>query len=111
MALPLLLGLVIGTLPLILHNVTAPPGQDSLAVLRKLQTLYSTNMDRSHIPWIQQPLGAFFVSLPIGSGYAAACQISEPWGRIGDYAADAFHLVNPGLQPLCVEFKEAGLWL
>jgi 4-amino-4-deoxy-L-arabinose transferase-like glycosyltransferase len=72
-ALPcLLLGLVIGALPLIVYNLSALPGQDSLSVLLRIR-----DTDRNHgLPGVNQVIGAFFVSLPIITGVNPTCPVS-----------------------------------
>jgi 4-amino-4-deoxy-L-arabinose transferase-like glycosyltransferase len=72
-ALPcLLLGLVIGALPLISYNLTALPGQDSFSILLRIR-----DTDRNHgLPGVNQVIGAFFVSLPIITGVNPTCPVS-----------------------------------
>ena len=72
-ALPcLLLGLVIGAWPLILYNLSALPGQDSLSVLLRIR-----DTDRiDNLPGVNQVIGAFFVSLPIMTGADRSCPVS-----------------------------------
>lgn len=73
LALPcLLLGLVIGALPLISYNLSASPGQDSLSVLLRIR-----DTDRvDNLPGVNQVIGAFFVSLPIITGANRSCPVS-----------------------------------
>jgi len=68
----LLLGLVIGALPLISYNLSAMPGQDSLSVLLRIR-----DTDRvDNLPGVNQVIGAFFVSLPIITGANRSCPVS-----------------------------------
>jgi hypothetical protein len=68
----LLLGLVIGALPLISYNLSALPGQDSLSVLLRIRDTDRVN----NLPGVNQVIGAFFVSLPIITGANRSCPVS-----------------------------------
>lgn len=71
-ALPcLLLGLVIGALPLLYYNLTALPGQDSLSVLLRIHAVDQVY----HLPVMNQIKGAFFISLPIITGVTPSCPV------------------------------------
>ena len=70
----LLLCLVIGALPLILYNLHASPGHDTLTAVR---LVYS---ERRHIPLLQflpkSTEGAFLISLPTATNYTPVCDVS-----------------------------------
>jgi hypothetical protein len=70
--LPLVSGLVIGAFPLIVYNLHAPPGQNTLAVLKYLHTNGSIQLAQlsAHdpIPFGPQLRGALLTSLPATTG-------------------------------------------
>src|SRR5437588_2175430 len=67
----LLLGLAVGALPLLIYNVTAQPGQDSISVLLRIH-----DIDKSmHLPVMNQAKGAFLISLPIITGVYPSCPV------------------------------------
>ena len=67
----LALGFVIGAFPLLLYNVTAQPGQDTLSVVLALRDAAKVY----HFPVISQIKGAFLVSLPIITSVNPACSV------------------------------------
>ncbi len=74
---PLLLGLAIGSIPLIIYNVQAPPSQNSFAVLLTLQTRYKSLVALSpvygHFPLLSQIWGTVLFSLPMATGAPPLC--------------------------------------
>src|SRR5260370_35919453 len=85
----LLLGLIVGSLPLISYNVTAPMRENSLAVFMQLhQTAYS-NAPSGMLLWLKQLAGTFFYSLPM--------------------ATDMFHLSNQNVLPLYSSWESLSL--
>ncbi|WP_069801180.1 hypothetical protein [Thermogemmatispora onikobensis] len=77
--LPLLLlaGLVLGAFPLILYNLQAPPGQDSLSIFL---ALYSQNRYPGVPPtglqlWLKKLAGTFLYSLPLATGMTPTCPL------------------------------------
>jgi len=85
----LLLGLIVGSLPLISYNVTAPMRENSLAVFMQLhQTTYS-NAPSGMLLWLKQLAGTFFYSLPM--------------------ATDMFHLANQNVLPLYSSWESLSL--
>lgn len=67
-------GLLLGALPLILFNLTAAPGHDSLTTLLKLY-------HEGHVPLSEvlpkSPLSAFFISLPTITSFTPVCDASN----------------------------------
>ncbi|GER83520.1 hypothetical protein KTAU_21570 [Thermogemmatispora aurantia] len=77
--LPLLLlaGLALGAFPLILYNLQAPAGQDSLSVFL---ALYSQNRYPGIPPtglqlWLKKLAGTFLYSLPLATGMTPTCPL------------------------------------
>jgi hypothetical protein len=64
----LLLGFIIGAFPLIEHNVTAPPGQDSLSILWTLQHPGPSSVILSQTLLAQQIKGTLLVSIATATG-------------------------------------------
>ncbi len=75
-------GLLIGTLPLLIYNLHAAPGDDSLHVLLYLQQLGTSHTTASHIPFVQHIIGAFMIALPAGTGYNPLCTDKEYLPRL-----------------------------
>ena len=85
----LLLGLSIGSLPLIIYNVTAPIKDNTLAVFMQLhQTTYANAPSGL---WLKQFAGTFFYSLPM--------------------ATDMLHLANQNVLPLYSSPQSLSLWI
>jgi hypothetical protein len=74
---PLLLGLAIGSIPLIIYNVQAPPSQNSFAILLALQGRYKSlaalSPVYSHFPLLSQIWGTVLFSLPMATGAPPLC--------------------------------------
>jgi hypothetical protein len=66
----LLIGLVIGFWPLIIYNLHAAPGHDSISVFIQLYTLGSASQSTSHF-FRKELLGTFFFTLPTITGMNA----------------------------------------
>ena len=66
-------GLILGALPLILFNITAPPGQNSLATLQQIYNHGNTPL----IMTLPQTLkSALLVGLPTFSNFPAVCSVN-----------------------------------
>lgn len=74
--LSLLSGIVIGAFPLILYNMTAPRGQDSLTVLYNLHRAEALPAAAQHVPFLQQVVGTILISLPLETGANPSCPIT-----------------------------------
>ncbi len=64
----LIAGSTIGALPLIIYNIHAPAGRNSLDVLLFLNRVGADQVVARHISPLQQWLDVFFLSLPIATG-------------------------------------------
>ena len=71
--LSLLVGLLIGLLPLLIYNVSAPVGQNSFEVLLSLHHRSSGQQ----LPFMQQVVGTFMVSIPNATGFVPRCSIDS----------------------------------
>jgi hypothetical protein len=84
--LPLLLGLLIGAVPLIIYNIQAPPWQNTLAEIKFLHNNYWSILDSSpvygHFPILAQVKGTMLFTLPMAVGAPAIC-IDSDWVLIG----------------------------
>jgi hypothetical protein len=85
----LLLGGMIGLLPLIIYNVTAPLGENSLNVLYSLHRSGADEMAAKHIPFVRQFIGSFLVSLPAATGANPLCS-QENFPLFGPTTAQTF---------------------
>ena len=87
--LPVVLGLVIGAFPLIVYNLHAPPGQDTLAVLRYLHNNGSLQLAqlRAHatIPFEPQLRGTLLTTLPAAIGGTPFCFDAYTHFRLAGY--------------------------
>jgi hypothetical protein len=72
----LIIGIVLGGLPLIIYNVTAPLNRNSLAVLLDLNKAGADAVVAKHVSFVQQLLGTFLISLPLATG-ANPCHRSD----------------------------------
>ncbi|MFL5587100.1 MAG: ArnT family glycosyltransferase [Ktedonobacteraceae bacterium] len=75
--LSLLLGVVVGAFPLLLYNVTAPLGQNSLIILLEIHHAGANEMAAQHIPFLRQIIGALMVSLPLATGASPYCPLKS----------------------------------
>lgn len=71
--LSLLLGLIVGALPLISYNLSVPWNQNSWFVLLRLQSGGHAQMLAAHLTWVNQLAGTFFVALPMATGGGWNC--------------------------------------
>ena len=71
--LSLLAGIVVGALPLIYYNLTAPWSQNSWFVLLRLQASGHAQMLAAHLTWVNQLAGTLFISLPMATGGGWSC--------------------------------------
>jgi len=119
--LPLLLGLLIGAIPLIIYNVNAPSGLNTLAVIKALHNGYlnyiASNPIYSHFPLYAQVKGAMLFTLPMATGAPPLC-IESNWVVLGLggepplYCFDLIHR-NSGLliMTLCWSIGFIVLWM
>ena len=88
-ALFLVLGLVIGAFPLIVYNLHAQPGQDTLAVLRYLHNNGSLQLAQLHIDAIMpislQLRGTLLTTLPAAIGGTPFCFDAYTHFRLSGY--------------------------
>lgn len=95
----MLLGLIVGIVPLIVYNVSAAPGQDSLHVL--LSQVFSGSA--RVIPFWQQLLQALLISLPLATGmpFTAGihtfCGTVEPYRQVLSSLGSLFPTSNPAV--------------
>jgi 4-amino-4-deoxy-L-arabinose transferase-like glycosyltransferase len=87
----LLLGLSIGSLPLIIYNVTAPIKDNTLAVFIQLHQTTYANAPSGLWLWLKQFAGTFFYSLPM--------------------ATDMLHLANQNVLPLYSSSQSLSPWI
>ena len=74
--LSLVSGIITGAFPLILYNMTAPWGQDSLTTLYKLQQAEALPAVAQHLPFLRQVIGTILISLPLETGANPSCAIA-----------------------------------
>jgi hypothetical protein len=74
--LSLLLGLLVGALPLIYYNLTAPWQQNSFFVLMGIDHGGADQMQAQHLTWLNQLSGTMIVSLPMATGGSLHCPLS-----------------------------------
>jgi hypothetical protein len=95
--LPLLLGLLIGAIPLIIYNVHAPAWQNTLAVIKALHNNYWSTLASSpvygHFPILTQIRGTMLFTLPMAFGAPPLCFDSD-WVLLGRGGVPAFHCFN-----------------
>lgn len=75
--LSLLLGAVVGAFPLILYNISAPEGQDSVSTLLSIRHAGADQVAAQHIPFLRQIIGALMVSLPLVTGANPSCPLTS----------------------------------
>ena len=75
----LVAGFLIGATPLIVYNVTAPVGQNSLDVLLELRRLDANSMGAPHgfLLLVKELLGTFLYSLPVATNLSPVCSLSD----------------------------------
>lgn len=69
----LLIGLIVGGLPLIYYNLTAPWYENSLFVLFGQSGAGTGQFAAAHMSWLNKLAGMFFISLPMATGGAWSC--------------------------------------
>jgi Dolichyl-phosphate-mannose-protein mannosyltransferase len=83
---PLLLGLLIGAIPLLIYNFTAPHSQSTLAVIWALHSEFALEQSHNpvypHLPLLSQLRGTLLVSLPMATGAPSLCFDSN-WVLLG----------------------------
>jgi hypothetical protein len=87
--LPVVLGLVIGAFPLIVYNLHALPGQNTLAVLKFLRNYGSLQLAqlRTHdpLPFGPQLRGTLLITLPAATGGTPFCFAAYTHFRLAGY--------------------------
>jgi len=95
--LPLLLGLLIGAIPLIIYNVQAPAWRNTLSIIMFLHNSYwsllASNPVYSHFPIYAQVKGTMLFTLPMATGAPPLC-IDSDWVVLGHGGVPAFHCFN-----------------
>jgi hypothetical protein len=71
----LLLGFVVGGMPLILYTLHAPPGQNPLSIALSLQS--GSGLPRGADLVAKRLAGTFLWSLPLATGLSPACVVTE----------------------------------
>jgi len=83
---PLFLGLLIGSIPLIIYNLQVPSGQNSLIIMWRLHNDFNVELAQSpvysHFPLPTQIWGTILVSLPMATGAPPICFDSD-WVVLG----------------------------
>jgi len=86
---PLVAGLLIGSFPLIMYNLTAPPGQNTLAVLRYLHNNGSLQLAQlsahNPLPFGPQLRGTMLTTLPAAIGGSPFCFDAYTHFRLAGY--------------------------
>lgn len=72
----LLAGCLVGALPLIYYNLTAPLSQNSLVIFLHLRDTAAALMATWHLTWVHQLSGTFFIALPMATAGAWNCSLS-----------------------------------
>src|SRR5713101_5050983 len=87
--LPLVSGLIIGSFPLIMYNLNAPPGENTLAVLRYLHNNGSLQLAQlsahNPIPFGPQLRGTLLTGLPAAIGGSTFCYDAYTHFRLAGY--------------------------
>jgi hypothetical protein len=87
--LPLVSGLIIGSFPLIMYNLKAPPGENTLTVLRYLHNNGSLQLAQlsahNPIPFGPQLRGTLLTSLPAAIGGSPFCYDAYTHFRLAGY--------------------------
>lgn len=73
----LLLGLIVGMMPLLVYNVTAPLSENSLATLWQIHHGGADEMAAQHLPWIRELFGAAIIGVPMLSGLNPRCNLTS----------------------------------
>jgi hypothetical protein len=95
--LPLLLGFLIGAVPLIIYNVNAPSWQNTLAVIKALHnsawSILASSPVYGHFPILAQIKGTMLFTLPMAVGAPPLCFDSD-WVILGHGGVPVFHCFN-----------------
>jgi len=73
----LFVGLVIGALPLIYYNATAPSGQNSLVIALSIHSTSGSGIPPGSATLAKQLSGTMLYSLPIATGISPLCKLQE----------------------------------
>lgn len=73
----LLVGMLVGALPLIIYNLTAPLSENFLGTLLYLHRVGAADVLAKHITFSQQLTGIFLVSLPVATGAHQFCNLLD----------------------------------
>ncbi len=96
--LSLLLGVIIGSFPLIFYNFTAPWDQNSLITLLSIHQDGAKEMLAQHLTWLHHLVGTMMISLPRATGANPVCSAT---------AFPAFSPLSTSTLP-CIFFH--GVW-
>jgi len=94
--------LIVGMLPLIIYNVTAGPGQDTLSYLLRVHSAIAYTGSGHSLPpfsvlFPQQLAGAFLISLPTATGAHPLCSAADAQALgFGNWHAVQCTLVHAG---------------
>jgi 4-amino-4-deoxy-L-arabinose transferase-like glycosyltransferase len=81
----LVVALLLGALPMIIYNISAPPGQSTLSYVLNVHSASGITLPPKYILYFLQLRGALLISLPLASGVAPLCSPSEinftNWGN------------------------------
>lgn len=72
-----LAGLLIGLLPLIIYNIGAQRGENSLDILLYLHRVGAADVVAAHITTLQQIIGVLLFSIPIATGFNPCQRITD----------------------------------
>jgi 4-amino-4-deoxy-L-arabinose transferase-like glycosyltransferase len=93
----LLVALLIGISPMIIYNIWAPPGQDTLSYLLKVHSGSGVRLPPFPVLFPQQVSGALLVSLPTATGANPLCSASDALSlSLEDWHAVDCTLVHAG---------------
>lgn len=73
----IIVGFVIGAMPLIYYNITAPIAQNSLAVALTIQRASDTGLSLAKVTFAKQLSGTLFFSLPEATGLNSLCNLER----------------------------------
>jgi hypothetical protein len=118
--LPLVLGLLIGAIPLIIYNVNASSSENTLAVIESQHNVYwwilASSPIYGHFPILAQIKGTMLFTLPMAVGAPPLC-IDSDWVLLGHGGVTPFHCydylhTNSGLlfMTLCWSIGFIVLW-
>lgn len=73
----LLVGLIIGAIPLIRYNMTAAPGQNSLDVAQKIRNASDVPVSPDQISYAKRLSGTLLFSIPVATNINPYCDLKE----------------------------------